>query len=426
MNSSYERALLLHQQRRYGDAELELKQVLAGDPHNAHAHAMLSLCLAEREDFAQATAEADAAVGLAPDLAFAHYVRSIVFYNRNRPEEAGAAINEALRLDSFNPDYYAQQARIRMTQRRWPDALEAAETGLSINADHSACSNLRAMALVQLGRKEEAGAALGQSLARDPHNAETHANQGWALLHQGQHRQALEHFREALRLNPELDWARAGMVEALKARHLIYRVMLRYFLWMSRMGRGAQWGIVIGLYVAFQLITGVARSYPELAPIAWPLVIAYIIFAYLTWVASPLFNLLLRVNRFGRYALTREQRITSNWIGSAFLGAIVSAIGWCITRRIEYLVAGGFFLLMVLPLAATFRAAKDWRRLAMGAYTAGLALAGAGAVAAFTLRAGPNGDANADRFNVLAQVFIYGIFIQSWIANAIAGGRVRK
>ena len=94
------------------------------------------------------------------------------------------------------------------------------------------------MALVQLGRKDEAQQTLGSALANDPENALTHANQGWALLHRGDHAKALEHFREALRIDPELDWARAGIVEALKARHLIYRVMLRFFLWMGRQSQG--------------------------------------------------------------------------------------------------------------------------------------------------------------------------------------------
>ena len=40
----------------------------------------------------------------------------------------------------------------------------------------------------------------------------------WALIEQGEHEQAMEHFREALRLNPQLDWARQGIVEAMKAR----------------------------------------------------------------------------------------------------------------------------------------------------------------------------------------------------------------
>lgn len=426
MDPQYERALILHQQRRFADAERELKQILSSDPHNANAHAMLGLCLAEQQNLSQATAEADAAVGLAPDMSFAHYVRARVLLDRNRPEEAGAAINEALRLDSFNPDYYAMLASIRFNQRRWPDALQAAENGLSITADHSSCANLRAMALVQLGRRDEAGAAIGQSLARDPHNAVTHANQGWALLNKGEHKKALEHFREALRLDPELDWARSGMVEALKARHLVYRIMLRYFLWMGRMRQAMQWGIIIGLYVAFQLITSVAQSHPELAPILWPLVIAYLIFAYLTWIASPLFNLLLRLNRFGRYALSKQQRVASNWIGISLLGGIVCLIAWRVTGQFALLISSIYFLLMVLPLAGVFRSPLGWPRWVMIAYSAAMALLGAAVIAIVATAGEMVSDAQAHRVNMMCSAFLIGIFVEGWIANLLAGVRVKR
>jgi tetratricopeptide (TPR) repeat protein len=418
MNATYERAMLLHQQRRYGDAEQELKQLLSAEPHNADAHAMLSLCLLERKEYAQATEEADAAVGLAPDLSFAHYVRATVLTIRNRTDEAGAAITEALRLDPSNPAYYALQARLRMSQLRWPDALESVENGLSIDADDTDCSNLRAMALVQLGRREEAVAALGQSLARDPHDAGTHAKQGWAVLHQGQHQKALGHFREARRLDPELDSARSGMVEALKARHLVYRLMLKHVLWMSRMSQGMQWAFIIGLYVAFRFLAQVATNNPTLAFVIWPLVIAYFVFVYLTWIASPLFNLLLRVNRFGRYALSHQQKITSNWIGGSFLGASICAVAWAISGRADYLVATVFFMLMVLALAGMFRAPVGWPRRVMMLYTIALACIGAGAIAAFVVDAG--------QFRTLANAFLIGIFIQGWIANAVGGMRVKQ
>jgi len=72
------------------------------------------------------------------------------------------------------------------------------------------------MALVKLGRREAAAATIGAALAKDPQNAHTHANQGWALLHHGDHARRLEHFREALRLDPELDWARAAWSRPLR------------------------------------------------------------------------------------------------------------------------------------------------------------------------------------------------------------------
>ena len=148
-------------------------------------------------------------------------------------------------------------------------------------------ANLRASALVQLGRREEAGDTIDSALARDPENAFTHANHGWARLHAGDHRAAREHLREALRLDPELDWARQGMIEALKAGNPLYGLMLRYFLWTGRLSRRGQWAVVLGGYVAFRLLGGVAADVPASRPVVVPLLVLYALFVLLTWVASP-------------------------------------------------------------------------------------------------------------------------------------------
>lgn len=425
MDGSYQRALLLHGQRRYADAEREFKQVLLADPHHADAHAMLALCLAEQKRLAEASGEADAAIGLAPHSAFAHYARARVMADRQRYEEAESAITEALRLNSFDPDYYAMLASIRLATRRWPSALDAAENGLSIDPEHPACVNLRAVALVQLGRKAEAGQTIGAALARDPHNAVTHANQGWALLHQGQHRQALEHFREALRLDPELDWARAGMVEALKARHLVYRLMLRYFLWMSRLSRQAQWGLIIGLYVGYRALLSLGGTHPELGPIVWPLAIAYIGFVYLGWTASPMFDLLLRLSRFGRHALSRDQRVASNWVGGILLLAVVSLGTFLATGRADAGIAALCLALLVLPVSSVFRAERGWPRMVLAAGSAVLALLACATVYAF--HAGDPNDAAAAEFaQNLSTAYVIGVFILVWVFNSLVFVKVKR
>ena len=48
-------------------------------------------------------------------------------------------------------------AKIHLQERRWRDALNAAEQGLQFNPEHVGCTNLRAMAMVKLGAKQEAG-----------------------------------------------------------------------------------------------------------------------------------------------------------------------------------------------------------------------------------------------------------------------------
>lgn len=368
----FQRAQLLLEQSRYELAERELRQALADAPNDAGAHALLSLCLIESKKYAEATQAAEQAIHLAPDAPFGHYVLSRVMLSRNRLDQAAEAAQAAIHIDPLDADYWAQMSAIRYEQRRWQDALDAAEAGLDQDAEHVGCTNLRAMTLVKLGRREQAGQTIDAALARNPENAISHANMGWTLLEQRQPEKAMEHFREALRLDPQLDWARAGIVEALKAKHFIYGLMLRYFLWMARLSGQAQWGIVLGAYFGNRLLGGFARSNPEWAPWVLPIQLLYLAFCVLTWIASPLFNLILRLNRFGRLALSREQIVASNWVGGCLLVTGLGIVGWLLfdsePAGLLALQAG----LLLPALAGVFNCSRGWPKWTMTAVAVGL------------------------------------------------------
>jgi tetratricopeptide (TPR) repeat protein len=289
---------------------------------------------------------------------------------------------------------------------------------------------LRAIALVRLGRKAEAGQAIESALARAPESAVTHANQGWTLLHQGNPKKALEHFREALRLDPENDWARHGIVEALKARNIIYALMLRYFLWMSGLSARLQWGIILGGYFGNRILAGLAHGNPSLAPWILPLRILYITFAVLTWTADPLFNLLLRLNRFGRLVLTPEQIVSSNWFGACLLLALLSLGACFFTNFALWALFGALvFGLLLLPLAGTFKCSSGWPRMMMAIYTSGMALVGIGAVLLCLLADAAN--ARQDRVVLSAAqgligLFLLGAFGSGWVANILIAQRPRR
>ena len=306
-----------------------------------------------------------------------------------------------------------------MGRRRWAEALAAADRGLALDPENATCMNLRAMALVQLGRKEEAAIALGSALADDPENAVTHANQGWALLHRGDHLKALEHFREALRLDPDLEWARAGIVEALKARYLIYRLMLAYFLWMGRQSAKAQWVVILGFIFGRKILTDLKESAPWLSPFINPILFLSFAFLLMTWISSPLFNLALRFNRFGRLALSRDQRVESNWVGASFALAVVSFAIYVATGDEMAMLSMGYFGLLLLPIVMTFHQRRGRPRLLAGAYTAALALAGGAALVMLAreidgplLGLGPV---------ELVRVFALGTMFSTWIPAVTSG-----
>ncbi|MBI5365546.1 MAG: tetratricopeptide repeat protein [Planctomycetes bacterium] len=427
MGPHLDRALLLYGQSRHDLAAGELRLALAEDPHEPTAHALLALCRLEAEDFGDAEAEARAAVSYGPHLNFSHFALGKVLHGRGDLAGAAAATLEAVRLDPEDADGFALLAIIRFEERRWPSALEAADQGLAVDAEHVGCTNLRAMALVKLGRTEEAGRTLDGALARSPEDSFSHANQGWLCLERGDPERALTHFGEAMRLDPTNDHARAGLVEAMKARYRVYGWLLRYLLWMSKLSVRAQWGVVLGGYFGSRLLRGLAQQHPALAPWIDPLLILYLVFALLTWLGDPLFGLLLRLNRFGRLALTEEQTRATNWVGGTVGVALAAGAVWLATAGRASTAAGFLALgagLLLIPVAAVFSCRAGWPRRSMTGFTTVIAVWGlAGWCGAFL--ASPGGAAAAV-LGVGGPIFLVGVIAAPWVGNALALARPRR
>jgi tetratricopeptide (TPR) repeat protein len=368
----FQRGSLLYQQGRYGEAIGELRLQLAQGSEDSLTHGLLGLCLAEEEQYDVATEHARQAIHLQPDQAFGYYALAQVMLHRHRYDEALQAILEAIRCNPYDADYFAILASLYLRNSKWREALEAANQGLAIEPEHSLCTNLRAQSLVKLGDRDAAAATMGEALARRPDDPYTHANQGWALLNQGKPYDALTHFREALRLDPEMEWARAGIVEAMKARNFIYRGMLAYFLWMARLQPGIRWGLVVGALVANNMIGNLARQNTALAPYALVVLYAYFAFVLMSWLSYPLFNLLLRFNRFGRYALSADQVRGANVLAACLAGTLSVLVAAIITGQEAFYYGTVLLAILSLPASAIYLCASGWPRQSMAAITLGL------------------------------------------------------
>jgi tetratricopeptide (TPR) repeat protein len=374
MAQHFQRGQLLYEQGRYEQAIGEFQLHLGQHAEDPLTHALMAMCFTRLEKLREATEHAQRAIHLSPDVSVGYWALSLVMFERHRLDESKRLIEEAIRLKPYEADYFAILATIYLQKSRWREALEAANQGLQIEPEHDVCTNLRAQALVNLGDRAGAAETMGEALARRPDDAWTHANQGWALLHQGDPYKALEHFRESLRLAPGNEWARSGIVEAMKARNFVYRWMLAYFLWMARLPPRVQWGLVIGGFIGAQVVRQIADGSPMLAPFLWTLLIVYGVFVLMTWLASPLFNLLLRLNRFGRHALSPDQIRGAN----VLLASLLVALGWLAAASLWggdtplLWLAVVWFVILSLPASAIFRCQAGWPRNTMAAITLGL------------------------------------------------------
>jgi tetratricopeptide (TPR) repeat protein len=366
--SSIQRAVILYQQAKYDLAEKELWRALATEPNNANAHRLLALTLNAQGKTRGALREARKAIHLAPDMAEAYYVLARILKTQNRTEDAHRAIQEAIRLDPQQAYFFALLADLHLKERHWRKALDAAQQGLALEPENISCINIRAITLIKLDRPAEAGEALDIALAKDPDNSTTHANQAWFLLEQGQREASMTHFREALRLDPHNGWARAGLVETLKSRHFIYRLLLPYFFFMSRLTTDEQLVAVGGLALAMGYFRSLTCSMPILLPLYIPVWAVYQIFVFLSWTGEALFNLLLRFDKFGRLVLSDDELKATTWVALCLIIGGLGIIAWPLVGSAFTLATLPWSIMMLIPVSGAFKASPGCRRQSLAVF----------------------------------------------------------
>lgn len=411
IDSLLERAHQLIQWQRYQDAEKELRQVLAAEPERIEALALLAICQAEQNNVDLAVKTIQNAIGIQPDNDYLLYLQALFYLRQEKIKDAEKFIRNAIAIQPHKAEYFGLLATLYLSRKEWQQAVDNANKGLEIDPENLQCLNTRAQALYKLDRKEDAYKTIQEALKKDPENEYTHTNVGWSLLEKGDHRQALVHFREALKINPGYAYAKAGLVEGLKSRYWFYRIFLRYAFWIGNLKGKAQWAILLGLYFGVRFLDSVASKDEEWAVILNPIIYLYFAFAISTWIITPLSNLFLRLNVYGRYALTRDEIRASGFVGIALLAGVAGIATWLINDHPWYLLAGIYGLTMMIPLGSMFSPRKQKSRLILILYAAGLGVIG---IAALVQLAYTNGSANT-----LFTVYTFGILAYQWVVNAL-------
>ena len=391
------RVQLLMQQNRPAMAADELRRQLTRDPHEPVAHTLLALCLLDLDQPAEAQQEAELAIHLDPEYDLAFYALALTQNQQHRPKEALAAINQALALDPADADYYHVLGSLRLESNQWQAALQATSTGLTFDAEHAGLHSLQARALARQGRRAEAAQSAREALGYGAESSSIQAQAGWVALETNRPQEALGHFQEALRLNPDSAYARAGLVEALKARYWVYRTFMRFVYWVSSLDAGLRRGLFLGAWV-------VARFVRPLLPL-------YLAFAYFSWFSDVLFESLLRFNRYGRYALSEAQRRHSNHF-LALLGVAVVAGGAAVALpTVQGLFSLCFVALgLLFPLVGTERLSHQPAQQARSRW-AGWALATCGVLSVALELTGLGGGFD----NLLFLAFLFGTLAYTWV-----------
>jgi tetratricopeptide (TPR) repeat protein len=320
-------ARILRDRRRHDEAVTYLHSHLAQHPEDPEAFIELALNRSEIDgQLGRALEDAKHATGLMPGHAFPLALQANLLSRMDREKEALPLAEAAVTHD---PDLgFAWQSKCIALcgLSRWNEAEQCAREALKLSPDDIQASNLLSHALRLQNRLDESEAETRRRLARDPENAFSFANAGWAALQRGEGKQAEAHFLEALRLDPELEFARNGLKEAYRARSAFYRVFLQGSFRLQGLQSKYRTLLTIGLVMGFKVLRTIAsQTQPVLL---LPLFLIYYLFIFGSWLSPDLANLILLRDPIARFALDLREKVQSVVVSSLFLcGLPLAGIG---------------------------------------------------------------------------------------------------
>lgn len=401
------RAELLLNQQRHDEAADILASMLAQDPNNTQVMSMLSEVSLQKGNPDDSLQVINNAIRLEPDEDHLHFQKARILIDLKKYDDAEKSLDNAITYNPYDADYFALWSSIKLSRKKYEEGLGLANKALEINSENLLALNNRSKALLKLKRKEESSQTIDGALNQDPNNSFTHTTIGWNELEGGNPKKALHHFKEALKNDPNFTYAQAGMIEALKARYLVYRWFLAYSFWISNMGKKYQWGFIIGFYVGFRVLRTVADSSPALAPFLEPLLMVLMILAFSSWVIAPISNLFLRLNFYGKHLLSEDEKTSSNLVGVCASIFTLGLIGIFLSDDPIWLGLSIYGFAMMIPCSTIFASSKS--KYALPLYTGGLAICGLLALYQTLV--------TNELASIFSTLFLLGIFAFQWLAN---------
>ncbi len=372
--SELSHGLLLQDQGRLEEAEACFYSVLAREPDNDFVYGRLALCqMSQPGKKRRALETVGEAIRLRADEPFYFSVKAIILGELHRGRESLEAAETAVRLNPEDTFALSAKANAYCAMDRWAEAEEWSRRALALDGDNAMAANILAHTLRLQGKREDNAEAVARLLAADPEDSFAHVNAGWSALQAKDQARAEGHFREALRLDPESDMAREGLLESFRARSWFYRAYLSYCFFMQRHTEGKQWLIFLGAFAVYQ----VSRQYlATINPVySGVLVAAWLGLVLWVWLAPGVGNFLILLDRSARLALKPAERHQGIAVGGVFaLGALATAAG-LVSAYFPVLLAGVGMLATTIPASLTFGNASSRGRLVFGSITVLLYLA---------------------------------------------------
>lgn len=352
-STNHQRGVQLFELGRFQEAITYLQKAVAESPYTYTSKYYLSLCFFNIGNYKKSSEIVDALLQETPNEVNLFFLKAQIASRLDNVKEALSLINKSIEMYPYEADYFGFKGALLMDLKKFEDALYFVNEGLQLDPKNATCLNIRARLLTKLNRKEEAAETVEHILYDNAEDDYAHANVGWVALENGDTQKALQHFKQALQLNPNMAYAREGMATAIKSKNFFYKWYLKYAFWISKQSSRNQWVFIIGLYIAYRIGISVLRA-SELKFLVIPLVIVYLVFVLGGWIMESLSNTILLADSYGKYLLTDDEKYSGYTFGGLVLGGVLGVIIFFISNNPLFMLLGFTCFCTLLPLPGSF------------------------------------------------------------------------
>ncbi len=171
---------------------------------NYMAHNNLASAYIQENKLKEAMDHLERAIEIKPTYAFAHHNIGAVLARMGRDEEAMEKLQTAVRLDPGLSRSYINMGNIHLSRGHADEAIASFKKSMRMASLQPQANTGIADALLMKRRDDEALIYYFKALEQQPDNAKLHYNAGIILVHKGRVDDAMEQFREAVRIAPGL------------------------------------------------------------------------------------------------------------------------------------------------------------------------------------------------------------------------------
>jgi predicted O-linked N-acetylglucosamine transferase (SPINDLY family) len=207
-------AVALHEAGNYSESKKLFAKILRREKNNTAALFHLATLEAQAGNFTVALSLIDRAQKNSPSSADICAVKGRVLSALERHHDAVASYEKALQINPNHPAGLLNLGCTLLLLNRSREGLEALDRLVKLMPNEPLIHHNRAIALTDLSRYDEAIASASEAIKRVPNYAEALQARGIAFGYNKHHDLAVQDFKAAYRINPNLDYLIGSLVNS--------------------------------------------------------------------------------------------------------------------------------------------------------------------------------------------------------------------